>query len=117
MQETVNQRVKKVRKELKLTQKEFSKTIAISAGQLACIETDKRIVNDRTIKLICDSFGVNSQWLKTGEGEIFHSDKDAKYTKLVTLFDNLKREYQDFIFRSINYFLKEQDMKEQETSL
>jgi transcriptional regulator with XRE-family HTH domain len=110
MQETVNQRVKRVRKELKLTQKEFSKAIAISAGQLACIETDKRIVNDRTIKLICDSFEVSPQWLKTGEGPTFRGDKDAKYTKLVTLFDSLKVEYQDFIFRSINYFLKEQDM-------
>jgi transcriptional regulator with XRE-family HTH domain len=110
MQETINQRVKRLRKELKLTQSEFSKTIAISAGQLACIETEKRIVNDRTIKLICDSFGVNSSWLKTGEGDTFCGDKDAKYTRLITLYDNLKPEYQDYILRSMNYFLKNQDI-------
>jgi transcriptional regulator with XRE-family HTH domain len=110
VEETVNQRVKRLRKELKLTQSEFSKTIAISSGQLACIETGKRIVNNRTIKLICDSFGVNSVWLKIGEGEKFNGTRDSKYTRLITLYDNLKPEYQDFILRSMNYFLKNQDI-------
>jgi transcriptional regulator with XRE-family HTH domain len=109
-QETINQRVKRLRKELKLTQSEFSKTIAISSGQLACIETEKRIVNERTIKLICDSFGVNSAWLKIGEGEKFIGDKDSKYARLITLYENLKPEYQDYILRSMNYFLKNQDI-------
>jgi transcriptional regulator with XRE-family HTH domain len=108
--ETINQRVKRLRKELKLTQLEFSKTIAISSGQLACIETEKRMVNDRTIKLICDSFGVNNVWLKAGEGEKFSGGKDGKYARLITLYGNLKPEYQDFILRSMNYFLKNQDI-------
>ncbi|MDR1625670.1 MAG: helix-turn-helix domain-containing protein [Spirochaetia bacterium] len=109
-QETINQRVKRLRKELKLTQSEFSKTIAISSGQLACIETEKRVVNDRTVKLICDSFGVNSVWLKAGEGEKFNGDKDSRYARLITLYDNLKPEYQDYILRSMNYFLRNQDI-------
>jgi transcriptional regulator with XRE-family HTH domain len=109
MEETVNQRIKKLRKELKLTQNEFSNIITISAGQLACIETEKRIVNNRTIKLICDSFKVNDEWLRSGNGEVFSGDKDAKYTKLVALYDALKPKYQEYILSAINSFLKMQE--------
>jgi transcriptional regulator with XRE-family HTH domain len=109
MEETINRRIKRLRKELKLTQNAFSSIITISAGQLACIETEKRIVNDRTVKLICDSFNVSDKWLKTGAGPMFTEDKDTRYTKLVSLYDILEPKYQAFILNSINYFLKMQD--------
>ncbi|MDR2662431.1 MAG: helix-turn-helix domain-containing protein [Treponema sp.] len=109
MEETVNRRIKKLRKELKLTQNEFSAVITISAGQLACIETEKRIVNDRTIKLICDSFQANDVWLRTGKGEMFTGDKDTRYTKLIALYDTLKPKYQNYILNAIGNFLKIQE--------
>ena len=105
MEETVNQRIKQLRKELKLTQNEFSKIINISSGQLACIETEKRIVNNRTMKLVCDSFDVSIEWLRTGKGSVFSENKDGRYTKLVALYDALKPKYQEFILASINGFL------------
>lgn len=113
MAETINQRIKKLRKELKLTQNGFSGVITISSGQLACIETEKRAVNDRTIKLICDSFNVNDNWLRTGEGPMFDEDRDSRYTKLVALYSSLKPHYQGFILAAINGFLKlqEQDFR------
>jgi transcriptional regulator with XRE-family HTH domain len=108
MSETINQRIRKLRKGLKLTQTEFSTVITISAGQLACIETEKRIVNDRTIKLICDSFNVSGVWLRTGEGPVFTEDRDSKYTKLIVLFDSLDPKYQEFILSAIDKFLQMQ---------
>jgi len=109
MSETVNQRVKKLRKKLNLTQNEFSAVITISSGQLACIETEKRNVNERTIKLICDSFNVNNEWLRTGDGPIYMDDKDARYTKLLALYNTLKPQYQEYILASINSFIKMQE--------
>jgi transcriptional regulator with XRE-family HTH domain len=109
MEETINQRIKKLRKELKLTQNGFSSVITISAGQLACIETEKRVVNDRTIKLICDSFNVNDEWLRTGTGPVFIENKDTRYTKLIALYEVLKPKYQKFILNAINDFLKIQE--------
>ncbi|GHV84947.1 hypothetical protein AGMMS50230_05550 [Spirochaetia bacterium] len=108
MDETVNQRIKHLRKKLKLTQNEFSIVITISSGQLACIETGKRVVNDRTIKLICDSFNVNDTWLRTGHEPVFLDDKGTRYTKLVALYDSLEPKYQEYILDSINSFLKMQ---------
>ena len=114
MEDTVNQRIKQLRKELKLTQNEFSAIITISSGQLACIETEKRVVNDRTIKLICDSFKVNPEWLRKGEEPLFLEDKDSKYAKLTALFDTLKPKYQDYILTSINCFLAMQEQEKEE---
>ena len=104
----INQRIKQLRKELQLTQKEFSAVIAVSSGQLACIETGKRNVNDRTIKLICDSFAVSHEWLRTGKGPVYFKDKDSRHNRLLALYDALKPKYQNFIFDSINWFLEMQ---------
>jgi transcriptional regulator with XRE-family HTH domain len=109
MEDTVNQRIRKLRKVLKLTQNEFSSIITVSAGQLACIETEKRIVNDRTIKLICDSFNVNDTWLRTGNGEIFAENKETVYTKLIALYNSLKPKYQEYILNTITTFIKMQE--------
>jgi transcriptional regulator with XRE-family HTH domain len=106
MSDTINQRIKRLRKELKLTQNEFSRVITISSGQLACIETEKRIVNDRTIKLICDSFNASDTWLRSGEGAMFTEDRDTKYMKLVALYDTLQPRYQEYIIDQINSLLK-----------
>lgn len=113
---TVNQRVKKVRKMLKLTQHDFAKVLAISQSQIACVETKQRAVNDRTIKLICDSFNVNPQWLRTGEGEMFAQKDDTKLKKLLALFTNLEPQYQDFIFNAMDYFLKMQEKADRNRS-
>lgn len=109
MEETINHRVRLLRKKLQLTQYEFSKIIVISSGQLACIETSKRAVNDRTVKLICDSFNVNEQWLRNGTGEMFSLERETQFTKLNALFGNLKPIYQEYIFNAIDFFLKVQD--------
>jgi transcriptional regulator with XRE-family HTH domain len=109
---TVNQRIKMLRKELHLTQLEFSKVISLSAAQIACIETEKRIANERTIKLICNAFHASEIWLKTGEGEMFAQQNDAKFTKLNALFADLQPKYQNFILNAIDQFLKMQDEEE-----
>ncbi|GHU71593.1 hypothetical protein FACS189450_07860 [Spirochaetia bacterium] len=83
--------------------------ISVSATLITLIEQDKRAVNDRHIRLICDSFGVNPQWLKTGEGERYNSEKGARVTKLLALFGNLKPRYQEFVLNQVDQFLKMQD--------
>ena len=108
----VNQRIKKLRKELRLTQSELSKVISLSSAQIACIETGRRNVNDRTIKLICDSFSVSEKWLKTGEGDMLVPLEDAKFTKLNALFADLEPKYQRFILDAIEKFLKMQEEDE-----
>jgi transcriptional regulator with XRE-family HTH domain len=110
----VNQRVKEIRNAIKMTQHEFAKILSISTSQIACIETDRRAVKERTIKLICDSFNANPQWLRTGEGDMFIQKDDAKLKKLLALFTNLQPQYQNFIFNAMDLFLKMQEEKDRE---
>ena len=71
---SINQRIGILRQNLHMTQKEFSGKIFISNSFQALIETGKKKVLDRHIKLIVSAFGVSETWLRTGEGEIFEKD-------------------------------------------
>lgn len=64
----MHERIKKLRKELGLTQQEFADRIAISRGALATYEVGRNEPIDAVIALICREFNVNEKWLRTGEG-------------------------------------------------
>lgn len=68
---TIGERIRTLRKELGLTQTEFAEKICTTQSHLASNETGKRQVTERTVQLICNEFGVNKQWLQTGEGQMF----------------------------------------------
>jgi transcriptional regulator with XRE-family HTH domain len=107
--ETINHRVKQVRKALGMTQISFSRVIALSSGYLAGIETERRAVNGRFIRLLCSSFKTNEQWLRTGEGSMFAQAEDEMFIKLANLFRELDPKYRAYIFKEIDLLLKMQD--------
>lgn len=106
---TVNRRIKQVREALSLSQMKFSKVISLSSGYLAGVEVEKRKVNDRIIKLICASFGVNEKWLRDGQGEMFNHDPEKEFTKLVSLYKELNPKYQEYVLKQIDLLLDMQD--------
>lgn len=67
----MNTRLKKLRKELKLTQSEFGEKIGITAAAISDIEKGRRNLTERNISLICEKFGVNPSWLRNDTGEMF----------------------------------------------
>jgi hypothetical protein len=83
--------------------------ISLSSGYLAGVEVEKRKVNARLIKLISSSFKVSSEWLKTGEGEMFCQNPDEEFTKLVSLYRELAPEFQEYILKQIALLLEIQD--------
>lgn len=66
---SIGNRIKQIRQELGLSQKEFGKIISISNGHLSAIERDKDVPSDRIIRLICTEFGISEEWIKSGVGE------------------------------------------------
>lgn len=64
---TLGERIKKVRKALDLTQREFGERIAMRQNSVAQIEMG-RGTSDQTIFAICREFSVDEHWLRTGEG-------------------------------------------------
>lgn len=67
----MNERIKKIRKALGLTQHEFAERLNIGRGTLANYEVGRNEPIDAVIFLICREFDVNEHWLRTGEGEMF----------------------------------------------
>lgn len=64
-------RIKQLRKELKLTQQGFADRIGVKQNTVATYEIGRNPPNDTVINLICREFDVNEKWLRTGEGEMF----------------------------------------------
>jgi transcriptional regulator with XRE-family HTH domain len=106
---SVNRRIKEVRHALKLSQVQFSRILSLSSGYLAGIETGKRKVNKRLVKLICGSFKANERWIETGEGEMFPIHQDTNFTALVNLFNELDPRYQAYLLKNIGCLLEIQN--------
>jgi transcriptional regulator with XRE-family HTH domain len=106
----INRRIKELRKALNMTQVGFSQVVSLSSGYLAGIETEKRKVNDRLIKLVCSSFNASEMWLRNGEGTMFTRNSEEKYLKLAGLYRELEPRYKDYLLKEIDLLLKIQTL-------
>lgn len=67
----MKERIYEVRKSSGLTQEKFAEKLGFTRNYIGLIERGDRIPSDRTIADICREFGVNEEWLRTGEGEMY----------------------------------------------
>ncbi len=74
---TLGERIKKMRKDLDLTQQEFASRIGTTANVLTNYETGRRNPSSSVINNICKTFDVNEEWLRTGKGEMFNPKSSA----------------------------------------
>lgn len=65
------ERIKKLRRELDLTQQEFADRIGVKRNTVATYEMGRSSPSDSALSLICREFNVSEAWLRTGEGEMF----------------------------------------------
>ena len=106
----MNERIKKVRKSLELTQQEFAERIGMKRNSIALIENGRN-TSDQTVFAICREFNVNEEWLRTGAGEMFKAAPSSALDALaeeyglsesayvmVEKFINLKPDAQESIF-------------------
>jgi transcriptional regulator with XRE-family HTH domain len=69
--EALGNRIRQVREFNGLTQGGFADVIRIHQSTVALFEKGRRPVKDLYIKMICDEFGCDREWLSTGVGEMF----------------------------------------------
>lgn len=67
----MGERIKELRKALGLTQQEFSERIGVKRNTIAQYESGRNEPLDAVITLICRTYGVSEEWLRTGEGAMF----------------------------------------------
>lgn len=83
----MNSRIRKVRRELELTQTEFAGKIGTTANVLTNYETGRRNPSSSVINNICKTFNVNEEWLRTGTGEMFRASPSEALDALADEYD------------------------------
>ena len=107
------QRMKLVRKTLKMNQRDFGKMIGLTQTSLSMIEVGTNILTEKNIKLICAIFNVREEWLMEGKGKMFN---DSPYVKeICDILGDLTPETQKSLLVIAKELLRvEQKQKESE---
>lgn len=71
MAETINDRIKIIRKHNNLTMDKFGDRIGITKASISRLESGENNPSEQTLILICKEFGIDYHWLTTGEGDMF----------------------------------------------
>lgn len=73
----MNERIKKLRQELGLSQEEFGRRIGLlSKASVSKIEKGTNGTTEQTLRSICRVYGASYLWLTTGEGSMFEDGGD-----------------------------------------
>lgn len=91
--DSMNERMKQLRKELGLTQQQFADRIGTSRANIGKYEVSANIPSSAIISLICREFNVNEEWLREGSGDMFRSND--RYSDIARLTSQLLNEESD----------------------
>lgn len=94
-------RIKALRKELKMSQEALGNVLGITGSGVSRIEAGDHNLSEQNIKLLGAKLNVSEEWLRTGEGSMFksvtHDEKVADFFS-----DLMKDEPASFRRRLIN---------------
>lgn len=102
-------RIREVREHFGLSMEKFGSRIGIGKASISLLESGKNNPSVQTITLICREFGVNEQWLRTGEGEMFEQTRASVLDWLSTEYD-LSREQRSVIEAFLDLDPQERDV-------
>lgn len=102
-------RIREVREHFGLSMEKFGSRIGIGKASISLLESGKNNPSIQTIALICREFGVNEQWLRTGEGEMFEQTRASVLDRLSTEYD-LSREQRSVIEAFLDLDPQERDV-------
>lgn len=96
----LNERLKKLRKTLDLTQQQLAEHLGVKRNTVAQWELGINAITEQVITSICREFDVNKEWLRTGEGEMFVIRSDEE--ELAAFFGDILNDGSSFKKRFIS---------------
>lgn len=119
-------RIKKIRKELDLTQQKFADRLGVKRNTVGQWECGINSITDQIITSICREFNVNEQWLRDGAGEMFiertrdeqiasfiggiqMNDDNSFKKRLISVLANLKEEQWELLAEIAEKLANEKD--------
>ena len=97
----IGDRLKRLRKELDLTQEAFASRIGSVQNTITGYESGRRNPSAPVISLICREFDVNEEWLRNGTGEMFAPESNDELEALAKKY-NLSNADQVLIEKYVN---------------
>lgn len=92
---TLNDKIKKIRKHMNLSQTEFANKLGMSQRNISYLETEGSTITEQNIKLICSVLNIDEDWFRNGEdtNEIvfaneFEEDEYTKYAAELGMGEN-----------------------------
>ena len=79
----MKERFKLLRKNLNLSQADMGRKIGISNTAISKLENGENNITDQIILSVCRAFNVREEWLRTGDGEMFQSEKSFSLDEYV----------------------------------
>lgn len=80
----MNERIKALRKELKMSQDVFAEKLGLTKNYISLVENGNRNLSEQSIKVLCSILNVNEEWLRTGKGEMFiEKSKDEQIAEML----------------------------------
>lgn len=84
---TQGERVREVRKTLKLTLEKFGGKLGVGKGAISAIETGARNLTEQMAVSICREYNVNYDYLMDGNGEMFSDLPQTVLDELCSQYD------------------------------
>lgn len=90
---TQGERLKDLRRELKLTQDGLGDFFNVSKQVVSNLEADRILLNNEKLVSLCENFNVNISWLLCGKGTMFNEpSEDIKEKEMKKWFNEMVRE-------------------------
>lgn len=113
----MNERIKELRRVLKISQEKFGARIKISGASVSKIESGENNPSEQTLSLIISEFNVSESWLRDGVGDMFKASSSEaerlvkKYSfpeivgKLLTVYESLNESQQEAVLEYAQRFI------------
>lgn len=101
----MNDRIKALRKELKMSQDVFAEKLGLTKNYISLVENGNRNLSEQSIKVLCSILNVNEEWLRTGSGKMFNSrtrnQEIGAFANEVMMLDddNFKKKFIDALIK------------------
>ena len=80
----LSDRLQEIRRTFNITQRQFAKRVGVTSQLISMMETGKAQISHLTAKAIESEFGVNHEWIMTGQGEMMVKRPNASRSPIIT---------------------------------
>jgi len=98
----------KLREEYGPTQGKFGKLFGLTDVSISRMESGQTPISEKHIKSISGVLGINENWLRSGEGPVYKSNKVSDEDAMREMFRAISPEGRKSVLDYINYVLEKE---------